>query len=109
MSKNFKFYSKTANNLSGNFDLSDGSWSATQDVNEILNSVQLDKQEQEYAGKANTHYTKAFTLPDIIAIEILTKYGIDAHSDSFMHDRDAKRKVFKIIKEEYPHIIINKF
>ena len=52
-----------------------------------------------------SHYKSFAIIPDIVAIDILTKYGIDIHSDSFMHDTEMKRKVEQIIVSEYPDLL----
>lgn len=111
MSNDFKFHGNTGGSLSGNFDLGDGSWTATQDINPVFEDIKLDKEiADDASGRPNTqmHYKKFATVPDVVAIEIYQKYGINCHHEDFLQDVDAKAKFFTIIRQEYPHCTINK-
>ena len=46
-------------------------------------------------------------IPDIVAIDILTKYGIDVHSPDFMNDTGGKRRLMSIIRTEYPNLLMS--
>ena len=98
----FKFGSSTVENkkdIKANFDLQTGSWTAEQDVTHFKEHVNLERQKQEYYGVTNKGYRKMATIPDIVAMDINEKYGIDLHDPTFMQDIDKKAK-FK------PHPII---
>ena len=106
----FKFGSSTVENkkdIKANFDLQTGSWSAEQDVTHFKEHVNLEKQKQEYYGITNKGYRKMATIPDIVAIDINEKYGIDLHDPAFMQDIDKKAKFKKILQTEYPHLMYN--
>ena len=47
------------------------------------------------------------TIPDIVALKINEDYGIDLHDQAFMRDTDKMKKLKVILKQEYPHLIIN--
>jgi hypothetical protein len=47
-------------------------------------------------------YRSFAIIPDIVAIDILTKYGLDIHADTFMHDPASLRKLKQIIETDYP-------
>jgi hypothetical protein len=58
--------------------------------------------EQFGGGK---HYRSFAIIPDIVAIDILTKYQIDIHSADFMSNPALIRRVKEIIKTEYPALL----
>ena len=69
---------------------------------------------KEYAAKSrqadeslsSTRQYRSFAiLPDIVAIDILTRYGIDVHADTFMSDPAQVRKLKQIVISEYPHLL----
>ena len=84
----------------------ESSWRLYQDERPFLEQA---KRERE-AGTKSTHmnHKKFATIPEIVAIEIKEKYGIDLHSLTFMDDVDAKAKFFTIIQQDYPHLVVNK-
>jgi len=47
-------------------------------------------------------YRSFAILPDIVCIDILTKYGLDVHSQDFMNHPANLRKLKRIIETEYP-------
>ena len=87
---------------------SDGSahWRFEQDERPFLEQAKRDRE----LGNKKTHmnHKKFATIPEIVSIEILNKYGIDIHSLTFMDDQDAKAKFFTIIQQDYPHLVVNK-
>ena len=87
---------------------SDGSahWRFEQDERPFLEQAKRDRE----LGNKKTHmnHKKFATIPEIVSIEILNKYGIDIHSLTFMDDVDAKAKFFTIIQQDYPHLVVNK-
>ena len=64
----------------------------------------IDREGSRVKGK-DIAYKKACTIPDIVALDILTKYKIDIHDANFMHDSRAVRKVIAIMKSEYPALM----
>lgn len=58
-------------------------------------------------SRTKTHWKPFATIPDIVAIDILTKYGLDIHSPDFGHDLVGKRKLVGIIKSEYPDLLLS--
>ena len=98
--------------LQGDFqydnDSSDGTahWRFEQDERPFLEQAKRDRE----LGNKKTHmnHKKFATIPEIVSIEILNKYGIDIHSLTFMDDQDAKAKFFTIIQQDYPHLVVNK-
>ena len=88
-------------NLRGVVDYDDHGavYKIEQDVSGFLEQAKLDRELER-----KSTYKKAFTIPDIIAIEINQKWGLDIHSPDFFHDEDKKAKLFRIIEQEYPFL-----
>jgi len=52
---------------------------------------------------ANGRSYRSFAIiPDIVAIDILTKYHLDIHAPEFMSDPASLRKLKQIIESDYP-------
>ena len=56
-------------------------------------------------AKATRNYRSFAIIPDIVAIDILTKYGIDIHAPDFMHQPELVRKFKQIVISEYPALL----
>ena len=93
------------NSLQGTIDYTDteSRWQVKQDEKPFLEEVQREKDNQ----KKNSHLRKFATIPDIVAIEILEKYGLDVHSTQFMSDIDGLKKLKQIILQDYKHLVVN--
>ena len=92
----------TSGTLVGGLNEETKEWKIYQDEKPFLEQA---KQDRDSVTKRDLGYKKACTIPDIVAIDILAKYGIDVHSETFMQDRDLVRKVLTIMKTEYPHLM----
>ena len=97
--------------LQGSFEYDAGAktgesiWRFEQDEKPFLEQAKRDRE----AGTKDTNsgYRKFATIPEIVAIEINAKYGIDVHDPTFFADIDKKAKFFTIIRTEYPHLVVN--
>jgi len=98
---------KTINNsMASQIDINPNeevTWKVYQDERPYLEQAKLDR--EQTTKKTDKGYKKFATIPDIVAIEILQKYGIDVHDAEFMHDIDKKAKFMTIIKTDYPHLL----
>ena len=72
----------------------------------IMKEVQRDR-DILAAEKKVSSCRKASTVPDIVAIEILQKYGLDLHEPTFMSDKGKMDKLKYVVKTEYPHLLIS--
>ena len=75
----------------------------TQDVSSHLEWA---KQMRETKSSRNnfSHGFKPFcNIPDSVSLELMSKYGINIHSNQ--KDRDALKRVKSIIKRDYPHLM----
>ena len=81
----------------------DLTWQIYQDEKPFLEQAKQDREASK--KKTDKGYKKFATIPDIVAIEVLQKYGIDIHDGTFLHDQDKKAKFMTIIRTEYPHLL----
>ena len=84
----------------------ESSWQLYQDERPFLEQAKRDRE----AGTKDTNmnHKKFATIPEIVAIELKEKWGVDIHSTTFMDDIDMKAKFFTLIQTEYPHLVVNK-
>jgi hypothetical protein len=83
-------------------------WRITQDLDPFLKQVKLEREALEANSTARKgHYRKFATIPDVIAIEILEKYGMDIHHPEFMKTPEEVRKLKAIIMRDYPDLIVS--
>ena len=81
-------------------------WQVHQDETPFLRQAAEDRAKTQ---KENASGMRKFaTIPEIVAIEIKEKYGVDLHHGDFMADVDMKAKFFSIIQTDYPHLVVNK-
>ena len=75
-------------------------------INQIKKEVERDReilaQEKKVGG-----WRKAFTIPDLVAMDILMRFGLDVHAPDFMSDRNKMDKLKYIVKTEYPQLLIS--
>lgn len=99
---------KNPGSLQGTFEYESGSatgesiWTVQQDEKPFLEQAKIDR---ELGSKKDIGYKKFATIPDIVAIDILNKYGIDIHDPKTMQDRDKMLKFKNIIKTEYAYLM----
>lgn len=84
----------------------ESSWEIYQDEQPFIDRA---KQERD-AGNKSTHmnHKKFATIPDIVAIEVSEKFGIDIHDPLIMHDKGKLARFKQIIMQHYPYLVVNK-
>ena len=60
---------------------------------------------RELNAMGRSHYRQVCIIPDIVAVDILTKYGLDIHAPDFMNDTEKKRRLMTIIRLDYPDLL----
>ena len=91
------------NSLQGEFIYDSGKatgdsyWQVSQDEKPFLEQAKIDR---ELNTRKDIGYKKFATIPDIVAIDILNKYGIDIHNPDTMQDKTAMTRFKNIIKIE---------
>jgi len=94
--------------LQGKFEYESGKatgnsqWQIYQDEKPFLEQAKL---EREMGHKKDIGYRKFATIPDIVAIEVLHKHGIDIHDPETMRDKALMNKFRTIIKSEYAYLL----
>lgn len=101
--------SDRGNTVHGTFEYESGAtggvstWSMTQDVQPFLEAAKYDRETQK-KDKVNG-MQKFATVPDVVALDIKQKWGLDLHDPTFMHDKDSLAKLMLIIRQEYPYLL----
>ena len=86
-----------------NYDDNESWWQIEQDEKPFLEQAKIDR---EVMGRNPIDGMKKFaTIPDIVAIEISEKYGIDIHHPDTMLDRNKMERFKKIVKQEYSDLL----
>ena len=83
----------------------ESNWQFEQDERPFLQQA---KEDREAGTKQNLLGAKKFaTIPEIVAIEINYKYGIDIHAPDTLQDKDKMTRFKAIVAAEYPHLVVN--
>ena len=77
-------------------------WQIYQDERPFIEQA---KMEREQTKKRDIGYKKFATIPDIVAIEVNEKWGIDIHDPIQASDKAAMARFKKIIKENYAYLL----
>jgi hypothetical protein len=95
--------------LEGTFEYDSGSatggstWKVYQDEKPFIE--QAKRERASLNKKQDTGYRKFATIPDIVAIEILHKHGIDIHDPDTAGDPTEMTKFKNIIKRDYKYLL----
>ena len=76
----------------------------SQDVSAYRDYAKESRDIYDASGTAS-HYRSFAVIPDIVAIDIYTKYKIDINAQDFMGDKQLVAKLKKIIISEYPDLL----
>lgn len=52
-----------------------------------------------------SRYRSFAIIPDIVALDIFTKYNINIHAEDFLSDVPMVNKLKRIIRSEYPDLL----
>jgi hypothetical protein len=98
------FYSQDYNINSFKVKLDAMNFNLEQDVRSYREYASEQRAKDEDA-KSTRNYRSFAIIPDIVAIDILTKYGIDIHHPDFMNQPELVRRFKSIIHSEYPLLL----
>lgn len=98
------FKSQDFNPHSFNVRTSQEDFVLDQNVEHYLNYAKQQRELDEMAP-SKRQYRSFAIIPDIVAIDILSKYHIDIHAPETMKDPVAMRKLKTIVMTEYPHLM----
>jgi len=80
----------------------DSSFLLEQNVQAYKDYAEQSRKVDESITRNGRQYRPFAIIPDIVAIDILTKYGLDIHADDFMSNPINLRKLKNIIMTDYP-------
>ena len=80
-------------------------WTFTQDEKPFIEQAKRDREKGWLDNKSKMK--KFATIPEIVAIEIKDKWGLDIHHPEFMNDDEKKAKFFSIIRSDYSYLVVN--
>jgi hypothetical protein len=95
--------------LQGTFEYESGKatgesvWKVYQDETPFLEQAKRDR--DTFDKSKEKGYRKFATIPDIVAIEILQKYGINIHDPNTINDPSEMNRFKNIIKKEYKYLL----
>ena len=92
------------NTMAGQIEYDDAGsvWKIYQDEKPFLEQAKQDR--ETMSGDVNG-FKKFATIPDLVAIEVKEKHGIDIHAYDTMHDKDKMARFMLIVKQEYPYLL----
>ncbi len=98
---------KTGGTLQGSIEYTgdragESHWQIYQDEKPFIEQAKIDR---ETMTRRDTGYKKFATIPDIVAIEVNEKWGIDIHDPIQSSDSAVMDKFKKIIKENYAYLL----
>lgn len=80
-------------------------WQLEQDEKPFIEQAKIDR-EKGTKATANSH-KKFATIPDIVAIEVMQKYGINIHDPEHSSDYWTMKRFKQIIMQDYPYLVVN--
>ena len=104
----WKVKSKTGGSLMGeiSYDQHGSEFKIYQDEKPFLEQAKLDRDlAAEGLLKRDVGYKKFASIPDIVAIDIAEKYGLDIHDPLMMNDSEKMKRFKYIIKTEYAYLM----
>ena len=106
--KNIK--SATGGTISGGIEyggaVGESSWELYQDEKPFIEQA---KMEREQNTKENIIGGKKFaSIPDIVAIEVMQKYGVNIHDPEHSSCKWTMARFKQIIMKDYPYLVVNK-
>jgi len=95
------FKSQDGNQRSFTVSTDEKDFKLEQDVSAYKEYAALQREADSISHNGRAYRSFAI-LPDIVAIDILTKYGLDVHAQEFMDNPANLIKLKKIIMSDYP-------
>ena len=89
-----------------NYDYSQtGKYKAEQEVSAYLDYAQRSRSVANTFDNKKTNYRSLAIVPDIVAVDILNRFGLDIHSSE--NDQSVLTRISEIIKTHYPNLLTN--
>ena len=102
--------SATGGSIAGGIEyegaVGESTWQLYQDEKPFVEQAKRDREDNV---KENVIGGKKFaTIPDIVAIEVMQKYGVDIHNPEHSGCHWTMKRFKQIIMQDYPHLVVNK-
>ena len=99
---------KSGGTLTGKiaYDNDESYWQIEQDETPFLEQAKRDRENLQKPTHMN--HKKFATIPDIVAIEINVKHGIDIHDPTIFRDREKMNRFKQIVMRDYKYLVVNK-
>jgi len=99
-------HSTDLGDVEGKIEFEDGmrGWSVTQNIDPFLKDA---KEQRDIGFNKKTHYRKFASIPDVVAIEVMTNHGINIHDPEVIRDKWEMKKFKNIIIKEYPYLVVS--
>jgi len=68
-------------------------------------AAQMREKDKYMAGSRATTFRPFCIIPDVVAIDIKLKHGIDIHAPEFLNDPETKMKFAQIMRTEFPELL----
>ena len=81
-------------------------WQIKQDEQPFLDQAKRDREQAQL--KTHMNHKKFATIPDIVALDIKEKHGIDLHDPAIFHDREKMNRFKQIVMRDYAYLVVNK-
>lgn len=79
---------------------------ATQDIQDFKDYAELKREIDRYGtGSRSTTFRPHCIVPDIVGVDIHTRYGINHLDPNFLHDKTLQKRFFHIIATEFPELL----
>ena len=88
------------------YDNGESFWQIQQDETPFLEQAKRDRENTQKSTHMN--HKKFATIPDIVAIEIKEKHGIDLHDPTIFRDREKMNRFKQIVMRDYKYLVVNK-
>ena len=99
---------KSGGTLTGKiaYDDNESYWELNQDETPFIEQAKRDRENTQLQTKMK--HKKFATIPDIVALEIKEKHGIDIHEPSIFRDREKMNRFKQIVMRDYKYLVVNK-
>ena len=77
-----------------------------QDVQNYKDYAAGSRERDKYlTGSRTSHFRPFCIIPDVVAIDLKVRYGIDVHAPEFMEDTATKLRFAQIMRTEFPELL----
>ena len=84
-----------------------GRFEVSQDLTETFKEIKRDRDLLSTGRHNRMGFRKLATIPDVVAIEMLSKHNLDIHHPDFGKDPNNMKRLRYILTTEYPNLLIS--